>query len=285
MSAHLVPLALTCALLTACGSSGSDSTSAGPAVPVVESGSAGTTASARPPASGASATAAPAGSAASADSGSGSASSTAAPTGETPAPTAEGDRAPLPPPGSYTYQLSGSSTSVLGKQDLDGESTLTVDQPQGNRQHSTQRDKGGSTEQVVVARLDGVFLAEIHLAQQGFDEDFKPASPVLLFPLPAHRGQHWRWHMTSTDGKYTLTARLTVDDLHSSARTTNGEQVDTVALTSVLHLKSDDIDLTIHQHDEAGQDGVIIREHAVSDGTAYGTKFHSDATRALSDRP
>jgi hypothetical protein len=82
-----------------------------------------------------------------------------------------------------------------------------------------------------------------------------------------------------------LTARLSVDDLHSSAQTAGGQRVDTVALSSVLHIHSDDIDLTIHQHDEAGRDAVIIRERAVTDGTAYGTPFHSNGTRVLASRP
>ena len=116
-------------------------------------------------------------------------------------------------------------------------------------------------------------------------EDFKPSSPVLLFPADAHKGQTWHWRMTSTDGKYTLTARLSVDDLHSSAQTADGQQVDTVALSSVLHIHSDDIDLTIHQHDEAGRDAVIIRERAETDGRAYGTPFHSNGTRVLANRP
>lgn len=164
---------------------------------------------------------------------------------------------------------------MLGDQNYDGDSTLTVDQPQGSRQHSEQRDSQGKTEQVVVAQTDGLHLAEIHLTQPGFDEDFKPNQPVLLFPAHAREGQHWRWNMTSTDGDYTLTARLTVDHLGSDA----------VALSSVLHIKSKDIDLTIHQHDKAGRDAVILRERTVTDGTAYGTPFHSSGTRVLTKRP
>jgi hypothetical protein len=181
----------------------------------------------------------------------------------------------LPPPGSYTYRVTGRASSALGKQSLDGDSTLTVDQPQGNREHSVQRDKGGSTEQVLVSRTDGLYLADIHLSQPGFDEDFRPSSPVLLFPGTAHRGEHWHWSMKSTDGKYTLTAQLQVTDLRSSY----------VVLSSVLHVQSKDIDLTIHQRDKSGRDAVIQREHAVTDGTAYGTSFHSDATRVLVSRP
>ena len=235
--------------------------SAAPAASVKASGSAAPSASgaAAPPAGGA-----------------GTASPSVAPSasaGSSEARAAAG--VPLPPAGSYTYRLHGQSSSVLGDQNYDGDSTLTVDKPQGDRQHSEQRDSQGKTEQVVVTQTDGLHLAEIHLTQPGFDEDFKPAQPVLLFPANAHKGQHWRWHMTSTDGDYTLTARLTVDDLGS----------ETVALSSVLHIKSKDIDLTIHQHDKAGTDAVILRERTVTDGTAYGTPFHSSGTRVLTKRP
>jgi hypothetical protein len=180
----------------------------------------------------------------------------------------------LPPPGTYTYRQHGTSSSALGNQSLDGASTLTVDAPQGDREHSTQRDRGGSTEQVLVGQTGGLFLAEIHLAQPGFDEDFKPAQPVLLFPAGARAGRHWHWHMTSTDGNYTLTARLEVTAIGK-----------TVSLSSVLHLTSSDISLTIHQSDKSGRDAVILREHAVTDGTAYGTPFRSDVTRVLTSRP
>ena len=272
-------------VLTACGSSSSTADS-----PAVVPPSAGASAASHG-ASGGGASAAPQAT----ENGSASATATAGPGGATPAasssagtagqqPSASG-QVPLPPPGTYTYRLHGSSTSALGKKKLSGDSTLTVDQPQGNREQSTQRDSSGSTEQVLVARAGGLFLAEIHLAQPGFDEDFKPKAPALLFPASAHAGQQWHWQMTSTDGKYTLNAHLQVRDLHSSATMADGTRVQTVSLSSVLHLHSNDIDLTIHQNDEAGRDAVIVREHSTSDGTAYGTPFHSNATRALASRP
>jgi hypothetical protein len=191
----------------------------------------------------------------------------------------------LQPSGTYTYHLSGSSSSALGDQPVDGNSTLTVDPPQGQRQHSTQRDDQGSTEQTVVAQVDGLHLADIHLSQSGFDEDFRADKPVLLGPAHPSNGQSWKWHLVSTDGKYTLHAHLTVADTHSSAKTSSGAREHTVEIKSVLVLDSKDIHLTIHQDDQATGDAVIVREHAVSDGTAYGTKFHSDVTRTLASRP
>jgi hypothetical protein len=269
-------LALTTgATVAACGGSGSD---AGTTPGAVQASAGGASAAASPgshrsgsPA--ASATVAPsaATSEAAGKAPAVAASGSAAPAGPAPAAGA----VPLPPPGTYTYRQHGTAKSALGDQSLDGDSTLTVDQPQGSREHSTQRDRGGSTEQVLVSQAGGLYLAEIHLSQTGFDEDFKPAQPVLLFPGNAHKGQQWQWHMTSTDGKYTLNARLTVTDLSSSG----------VTLSSVIHLTSSDINLTIHQRDRSGTDAVIVREHAVTDGTAYGTPFHSDVTRVLTDRP
>ena len=262
------------ALLAACGGSSAPVT---PGEQAAASSGAARSASAAPSAS-AAASGAPSASAAAAPSAgtSGSARASSAPSASAATsdqPPAAG--VPLPPPGSYTYRLHGQSSSVLGDQSYNGDSTLTVDQPQGNRQHSEQRDSQGKTEQVVVAETGGLHLAEIHLTQPGFDEDFKPSSPVLLFPAHAREGQHWQWHMTSTDGEYTLTARLAVDHLGS----------DSVALSSVLHIKSKDVDLTIHQHDKAGRDAVILRERTVTDGTAYGTPFHSSGTRVLTKRP
>ena len=269
-----VAVAVSAALLAGCGGSSA------PGAPGAPAASSGPATSAAPAASAArSGSVAPSASAAAAPSAgtAGSAPASVAPSASAAAGGGQAAAAgvPLPPPGSYTYRLHGQSSSLLGDQNYNGDSTLTVDQPQGNRQHSEQRDSQGKTEQVVVAQAGGLHLAEIHLTQPGFDEDFKPAQPVLLFPADAHQGQHWRWHMTSTDGEYTLTARLTVDELNP----------DSVVLSSVLHIKSKDVDLTIHQHDKAGRDAVILRERTVTDGTAYGTPFHSSGTRVLTKRP
>jgi hypothetical protein len=188
-------------------------------------------------------------------------------------------------PGNYGYHVTGSSTSALGSQHYDENSTLQVDRPQGHRQHTKQQDKSGSTEQELVAATDGLRLGDLHLSQQGFNEDFRPSSPVLLLPANPSAGQRWQWSMRSTDGKYTLHGRLEVTSLHSSAQTTDGSSRKTITISSVLDLRGKDIDMTIHQQDQATRDGVIVREHTVTDGTAYGTKFSSDLTRTLSSQP
>ena len=192
---------------------------------------------------------------------------------------------PLPPPGSYKYHVTGSSSSFFGNQKIDDTAALTVDHPSGNKEHTKQQDNEGSTEQVLVAQPDGLYLAEVHLSQTGFDEDFKPTGKALLFPATAHQDQQWHWTMTSTDGKYTLQAQLTLADLHSSTTDASGKRVTTVAVASVLHITGNSFDLTVHQRDESGHDAVIVREHAVTNGTAYGTKVQSDVTSVLSQRP
>lgn len=289
--AFVVLVTVTGALLAACGSSSSDSTSSATAASTSMPSNAASSGTHRAAAghqrTQGSAAAAPASAAPRSGNGSGGGGA-AAPASADPAVPQGGGGAqpvPFPPPGSYTYRVNGSSSSALGKQSLDGDSTLAVDQPQGNSEHSVQRDKGGSTEQTLVSHAGGLYLSDLHLSQSGFDEEFKPVGRALLFPARAHQGQRWHWRMRSTDGNYTLTADLEVSDLHSTATTTSGQRVKTVSLSSVLHLRSSDINLTIHQQDQAGRDAVIVREHAVTDGTAYGTPVHSDATRVLSDRP
>lgn len=191
----------------------------------------------------------------------------------------------MPPPGSYKYHVTGNSTSFFGSQQINDTATLVVDEPSGNTERTKQQDQEGSTVQGLASHTDGLYLTEVHLSQTGFEADFKPVGTALLFPAEAHQGQSWNWTMKSTDGKYTLHAQLTISDLHSSATTGSGDQVSTVAVTSVLHITGNNFDITVHQRDESGRDALIVREHAVTNGTAYGTKVQSDVTSVLARPP
>ncbi|HEU5034395.1 MAG TPA: hypothetical protein VFT62_06515 [Mycobacteriales bacterium] len=195
-----------------------------------------------------------------------------------------GDTVALTPPGRYRYHLAGSESSALGKRTIDGTSTLVVDPPQHGRQHTATDGADGHSEQTVLARRTGLYLADIKMSQQGFSEEFRPRSPVLLLPATARAGRSWQWQMTSTDGKYTLHATLQVTDPSGSAAV-HGQRVSTVVVSSVLRITGNAITMTIHQRDEATRDGLIVQEHAVGDGTAYGTKFHTDTTRTLTSPP
>jgi hypothetical protein len=192
---------------------------------------------------------------------------------------------PLPPPGSYKYRVTGNSTSFFGSQQVNDTATLVVDEPNGNTERTKQQSQDGSTVQGLASRSDGLYLTEVHLSQTGFDADFKPVGKALLFPGRAHQGQSWQWTMKSTDDKYTLHARLTIADLHSSATTQSGDRVSTVAVSSILHITGSNFDITVHQRDESGRDALIVREHAVTNGTAYGTKVQSDVTSVLARPP
>jgi hypothetical protein len=172
----------------------------------------------------------------------------------------------------------------LGNKDIDEADTLTVDPVRHHRQHTVLRGQEGSSEQTVESRPDGLFLVDIHMSQQGFDERFHPDAPVLLYPTGAAAGRTWTWHMTSTDGEYTLTAKLRLTDASSHA-TVNGGRVSTVDIDSTLTVTGNDLKLTIQQQDRAARDGLIVNEHAVTDGTAYGVKYHSDTTRRLTSTP
>src|SRR3954447_10626563 len=57
--------------------------------------------------------------------------STGAGSGSQSSGSAGSRRVALPPSGTYTYHQSGTSSSALGNQPVDGDSTLTVDPPQG----------------------------------------------------------------------------------------------------------------------------------------------------------
>ena len=192
---------------------------------------------------------------------------------------------PLPPPGTYKYHVTGSSSSFFGNQKIDDTATLTVNRLSSSSDHTKQSDSSGSTEQVLVSKSDGLYLTEVHLSRTGFDEDFKPVGAALLFPSKPTQGQQWHWTMKSTDGKYMLQGNLTLANLHSSTTEADGTRIATVAVTSVLHITGNNFDITVHQRDESGHDAVIVREHAITNGTAYGTKVQSDVTSVLSSRP
>jgi hypothetical protein len=187
---------------------------------------------------------------------------------------------PLVPAGDYTYRAHGHAETALGDRDFDGRSHLSVTAPSDDRRHTTLRGEDGTTEQTLVRDDDGLYLADLKMSQQGFDAEFRPATPVLLFPAGAEVGDKWSWRMTSTDGDYTLRATLRLTDDSGSA-SVSGRRVPTVTLKGTLVLEGDDFSMTLHQQDEAAAGGLVVHEHTVGDGTAYGTPVHTEADRRL----
>lgn len=183
--------------------------------------------------------------------------------------------------GTYTYALSGSSKSPLGAQDVSGTGTLAVDPPKGFSQHSTQSGKDGSQDLTVDVRSGGLYLAEIKIASQGFNEDFQPSPPVLYFPADYSQGRKWSWTATSTDGKYTLHVTSTITSTSSSV-TVGGKSQHALIVDSTLHITGSGFDITTQQRDWVSTAyALVLKEHATSSGTAYGASFSSDVTRTL----
>src|SRR4051812_49079994 len=163
------------------------------------------------------------------------------PRSATAAPSAAG-RVPLISPGDYVYRAHGHAESALGDRDFDGRSRLTVTAPAADERHATLRGKDGSTEQTLLGRDDGLYLADLKMSQQGFNTEFRPASPVLLLPAGAEVGKRWEWRMTSTDGDYRLHATLTLTDDNGSA-TVDGSRVSTATVKSVLVIEGDSLSM------------------------------------------
>lgn len=186
----------------------------------------------------------------------------------------------LPPAGAYSYKLSGQTKTALGSRSDDGSSTLTVDPASRGRQHSVEDGSNGKTDQIIVADSTGIRLADLKSSGQGVDVEFRPTHPVLLVPAGARLGQAWSWQMKSTDGKYTLNAHLSIASLDDVV-TVGGKRVHAIGIKSHLVLTGSDVSMTTDQRDEFARGLPVLSERAVSDGTAYGVKFHSDITKQL----
>ncbi|HMC72166.1 MAG TPA: hypothetical protein VKJ07_23610, partial [Mycobacteriales bacterium] len=93
-------------------------------------------------------------------------------------------------------------------------------------------------------------------------------------------GRTWSWQAKSTDGKYTLDVTTTI-----SGNTTvpvGGKSQKAVVADSTLHITGQAFDLTVQQRDWVSSAyALVLKEHSVTHGTAYGTTISSDITRKL----
>jgi hypothetical protein len=135
--------------------------------------------------------------------------------GETAAPSAPDDPAPVIPPsnalvlpklGTYTYALTGSSS--LGKPPATMK--LAVDSAGGGdeqiwTQDARRADGAGIIEELTLSRqADGIYLSAYRIdGSTGIAAvvlEFAPPSPVLLEPDGAKPGQTWKFDLESKDG-------------------------------------------------------------------------------------
>ncbi len=99
-------------------------------------------------------------------------------------------------PGSYTYDANGTFTAGTPRA-VKSTSSLKVDAPAGNKQHSVLGGDQGSTDQTVQHNETGTYLVRLKLDNPAFSKEFAPAKPVLLAPRPLKVGSSWSWTMTS----------------------------------------------------------------------------------------
>lgn len=187
------------------------------------------------------------------------------------------------PAGRYTYDSSGTVNAGTPQQ-VDGTATLTVDGATAGRQHSVLKSEQGSTEQDLVLRSDGAYLARLAMTNPAFSKEFAPAEAVLLVPDPAQPGRTWSWTLTSTDGKTTaaLTARIT----RTETLTIGGVATPTSLVESTLKLTGDVTYTGQMQHWYDAAHRLTVKDHTKGSGTFSGFAFTTDITSVLrSTRP
>lgn len=230
---------LALAALTACSSSDDKDSAASGASPTPTAASSPSSSASPDAGSGAGASAAPGASA-----GSGASA--------TPS-TAGGDGAPRPsataatatkatPPGTYTYDSSGTQTISGGKQAVSSTATLTVSEVIDGSQTSTLHNSQGETEQDLVVRSNGTYLATLTISSPTVNKEFPFSPPALLLADPAKVGATWSWRSTSTDGSTTVTASNKV--VRTETLTVGGQKVASVVVQTRLVITGKDLSYT-----------------------------------------
>jgi hypothetical protein len=282
---RLLPFALLAALvLTGCSSGGSSTPDALGSTPTPGA----TTTAAAPAAAGAAAPVA--------------GSTTAPPVGATagPAPVASKGTAAVAPPGKVTtvapgkpaaskatapgtYTLDSSGTISYGtppqNKDAAGSHSLVVSALSGNSQHSSTNGDQGSTDQTVLVRDTGTYLADLKLTSPAFSKEFRPATAVLFVPDPATVGMAWSYGGTTTDGKTTLAVSNKV--ARTETLTIGGRKVPCAVLTSHLVLSGDlsyTVDLTTWWSPELR---LPVKDHSVGKGSFSGIPVTTDITDVM----
>ncbi len=185
-------------------------------------------------------------------------------------------------PGVYTLDEKG--TVTLGDpgtpQDAAGTTTLTVDPLTNGVQHSTlHSDSTGDTEQDLLVRSTGTYLAALTLTSPAFTKEFRPAPAVLLIPDPATTGTAWSWKAISTDGKTTAVATNKVTG--TQTLTIGGTKVLCTVVQTRLVLSGDvdyATDLTTHWSPEHR---LAVKTHSTGKGSYNGFPFTTDITSTM----
>ena len=183
--------------------------------------------------------------------------------------------------GTYTYDLSGTAKQPFsGSQNVSGTDTQTYDAPQGSQQHNKTSGQNGSQDMTLAVAKDGLHVVDIQISSPGFKEDFRPVGNAVYFPTDYAVGRHWSWQAKSTDGKYTLNVATKVSGTGSV--TVGGNALKVLVVDSTLRITGTGFDITDQLRDWVSTSyALVLKEHSVSQGTAYGATISSDVTRKL----
>jgi hypothetical protein len=183
--------------------------------------------------------------------------------------------------GTYTYDLSGTAKQPFGgSQNVSGTDSEAVDAPQGSRQHTRTSGQNGSQDLTLAVAKDGLHVVDIAIASPGFNEDFHPVGNAVYFPADFKVGEKWSWQAKSTDGKYTLGVTTAISG--STSMSVGGKSLKVLVVDSTLHITGSAFDVTAQQRDWVSTAyALVLKEHTVTHGTAFGAGLSSDVTRKL----
>lgn len=179
------------------------------------------------------------------------------------------DAAQATAPGKYTLATSGYVSSPgFGKQDAKGTQTLTFTAVKNGAQHSNLHGDQGDTDQDLLIRDKGTYLASLKLTSPAFNggKEFRPSPAVLLVPEPAKVGSAWVWNATSTDGK--TKAKATNKIARNETVTIGGKKIPCAVITTHLQISGDvtyDAQITTWY---APDYHLPVKDHTVGSGTA-----------------
>lgn len=198
--------------------------------------------------------------------------------------------AALPSTGTYTYELTGSSS--LGPPPKT--STLTVADGGSGTQLWTldqrREDGAGLIEELTLRReKDGVYLSAYRLDAStgiaGVILEFAPDSPVLLTPAGGKAGTTWRFDLgTSKDGCATakgVGALLDAGDATSSRKFRLSTTLETVGSANCVQLDGERVQEISHPTEELLPTLIDSNLRGTVAGVAF--KAATEATRAPSD--
>jgi len=183
------------------------------------------------------------------------------------------------PAGTYTYDASGTVTYGTTRRDASGSATLVVTPVRNGYQTSTLQADSADTEQTVLVRDQGSYLASLHLTTPAFEKEFRPSPAGLLLPDPARVGTSWAWQATSTDGASTVKTSHRV--VRTETITVGGKAVETVVLQSKIVISGDvsyTADVTTWVVPSLR---LPVKDHTIGKGTFGALQVTSDTTSLM----